>query len=188
MNAEQVSQHPRVAGGSCLQSLTVRQTAIYDHKKAKDQSLDDLRLDGRCYLRLPREEINEFDFIVRNTRARTFHFLAVDKCMFTDADGRRCDCIVFNDSVTLFIEMKENKTRARKEGRKSAIKQLCLSIEWFMAEGLLRELETVEVIVANGIHKRPPRFAQSIIDRTTELQLIFPNLNIRYGELPFYKL
>lgn len=188
MKAEQVSQHPRVATGSCLTPLTVRQAAIYDHKKAKDQSADDQRVDGRCYIRSPQEEADEFDFIVRNAKAKAFHFLAVDKCMFTDADKGRCDCIVFNESITLFIELKENKTRARKEGRKAAIKQLCKSIKWFMNEGLLAELETVEIIVANGIHKRPPRFAQSIIDRTTELQLLFPNLNIRYGELPFYKL
>ncbi|RZK34123.1 MAG: hypothetical protein EOO61_14125, partial [Hymenobacter sp.] len=147
MNVEQVSQHPLVAVNSCLTSLNARQAAIYDHKKAEDQTAEDQRVDGRCYLRLPQEEVDEFDFIVRNAKTKIFHFIAVDKCMFTDADSSRCDCIVFNESTTLFIELKENKTRARKEGRKSAIKQLCKSIEWFMAEGLLAELETVEIIV-----------------------------------------
>jgi hypothetical protein len=188
MDAEQVRQHSRVSAGNCLVALTVRQAAIYDHKKEPAQPAEDPRIDGRCYLRPPRVAAESFDFIVRNAKGRLFHFLAVDKCMFTDSEGKRCDCIVFNEAVTLFIEMKENKARARKEGRKSAIRQLCQSVEWFMSEGLLAELETVEVIVANGIHKRPPRFDQSIIDRTTELQLTFPNLNIRYGELPFYKL
>ncbi|GAA3956602.1 hypothetical protein [Hymenobacter antarcticus] len=188
MNAEKVRQHSRVVAGSCLVTLNARQAAIYDHKKGEDQAAEDLRIDGRCYLRSSREEGDEFDFIVRNAKGQVFQFLAVDKCMFTDSEGKRCDCIIFNESVTLFIEMKENKARTRKEGRKSAIRQLRQSVEWFLSEGLLAELETVEVIVANGIHKRPPRFDQSIIDRTTELQLTFPNLNIRYGELPFYKL
>ena len=188
MNAARVRQHSRVAAGSCLVTLNARQAAIYDHKKQAGQAAEDLRIDGRCYLRSSREEGAEFDFIVRNARGQVFHFLTVDKCMFADSEGKRCDCIVFNESVALFVELKENKTRARKEGRKSAIRQLCQSVEWFMSEGLLAELETVVVIVANGIHNRPPRFDQSIINRTTELQLTFPSLNIRYGELPFYKL
>ena len=170
MNAEKVRQHSRVAAGGCLATLNARQAAIYDHKKQVDQAAEDLRIDGRCYLRSSREEGDEFDFTVRNAKGQVFHFLTVDKCIFADSEGKRCDCIVFNESVTLFIEMKENKARARKEGRKSAIRQLCQSVKWFMSEGLLAELETVEVIVANGIHKRPPRFDQSIIDRTTELQ------------------
>lgn len=188
MDAERVSQHLVVAERGCLTEIRARQAIIYDHKKAADQAADDLRVDGRCYLRRPGEEANSFDFIVRNAGGRVFHFLAVDKCLFLDSDETRCDCLVFNESVSLFIEMKENKTRARKEGRKSALKQLRQSVEWFMEAGLLADLETVEVIVANGIYKRPPRFTQSIIEQTAKLQLDFPNLNIRYGELPFYKL
>jgi len=190
MRAEQVGRHSRVTAGGCLAPNTARQVVIYDHKKADDQLETDTRIDGHCYLRQPKEETMPYDFTVRNPRARVFHIVAVDKCMFSDEeDGSRCDCVVFNDSVSLFIDLKENKSVAgRQKGRRKAIAQICASIEWFLAESLLTDREAVEAIVANGTRKRHPRFTANNIEKTAELQAVFPNLNIRYGELPFYKL
>ena len=124
MNADQVGQHPRVAAGNCLASHTARQVVIYDHKNVKGPPAPDPRIDGHCYLRQPREETTPFDFTVRNPSGQVFHFVAVDKCMFTDQDaGRRCDCLVFTENVALFIDLKENKSVAsRKKGRLDAIK------------------------------------------------------------------
>jgi hypothetical protein len=110
--------------------------------------------------------------------------------MFSDeSDGRRCDCIVFTAAVSLFIDLKGNRSvSGRQKGHKKAIGQICASIAWFLAEHLLHDQEEVEVIVANGTRKRHPGFNDNIIDKTTELQNLFPNLSIRYGELPFRKL
>lgn len=179
MRAAQVSQHPRVAGGGCLSSHQARTVLIYDHP--------DL---GRCFIRQRGEETSPYDFTVQNSSGSVFHLLAVDKCMFTDeADGTRCDCVVFTEAVSLFIDLKSNRSfSGRQKGRKKAISQICASIEWFMAEQLLTDLESVEVIVANGTRKRHPSFNDNIIDKTTELQRLFPSLRIRYGELPFRKL
>jgi hypothetical protein len=179
MRAAQVSQHPRVAGGGCLSSHHARTALIYDHP--------DL---GRCFIRQRGEEISPYDFTVQNSSGRTFHLLAVDKCMFTDeTDGTRCDCVVFTEAVSLFVEFKSSRSTAgRQKVRKKAISQICASIEWFLSERLLDDLEAVEVIVANGTCKRHPSFNDNIIDKTTELQKLFPNLRIRYGELPFRKL
>lgn len=179
MNAEQVGQHPRVAGGSCLTSHTIRKAIIYDHPD-----------DGRCYMRRRGEEISPFDFTLQNTKAQVFHFVQVDKCMFSDeADGNRCDCLLFTEAVSLFVELKGNKSvSGRQKGRKKALTQLQASIEWFITEQLLVTGEEVRVIVANGTRKRHPSFNDSIIDKTAELQQLFPNLRISYGELPFYKL
>jgi hypothetical protein len=190
MKVEQVRQHPRVVSGGCLSSYTARQVVIYDHKKAKNQADDDQRIDGHCYIRQPREEASVFDFTVRNPGGRLFHFIAVDKCMFSDKEGiSRCDCVVFNASVSMFIDLKDNKSvSGRQKGRRKAIVQICASIEWFLAENLLTDREEVEVIVANGNRKRHPRLSTSKIEKTAELQDIFPNLIIRYDELPFRKL
>ena len=57
-----------------------------------------------------------------------------------------------------------------------------------MAENLLADREEVEVIVANGARRRHPRFTNDNIDKTLALQEIFPNLMIRYDELPYRKL
>jgi hypothetical protein len=145
---------------------------------------------GRCYIRRRGEETSANDFTVRNSAGREFHLLAVDKCMFSDEqDGSRCDCVVFNHAVSLFIELKGNHSvSGRQKARKKGISQICASIAWFLSENLLTDREAVEVIVANGTRKRHPRFNDNIIDKTAELQELFPNLNIRYGELPFRKL
>lgn len=179
MRVEQVSQHSRVAGGACLSSHQIRTALIYDHP--------DL---GRCFIRRRGEETSPYDFTVQNSSGRVFYLLAVDKCMFFDeADGTRCDCVVFTEAVSLFIDLKSNRSfSGRQKGRKKAISQICASIEWFLAEQLLMDLETVEVIVANGTRKRHPRFNDNNIDKTAELQTLFPNLRIRYEELPFRKL
>ena len=179
MKADQVRQHPRVAAGGCLTSHQVRTALIYDHPD-----------EGRCYIRQRDEEPSPYDFTIQNSSGRVFHLVAVDKCMFSDkADGTRCDCIVFTEAVSLFIDLKSNRSvSGRQKGRKKAIGQICASIAWFLSENLLADKETVEVIVANGTRKRHPSFNDNIIDKTTELQNLFPNLNIRYGELPFRKL
>ncbi|SHJ70766.1 hypothetical protein SAMN02745146_3767 [Hymenobacter daecheongensis DSM 21074] len=178
MEAEKVSRHPRVAG-RCLTSHTGRKAVIYDNA-----------VDGCCYLRGRGEEVSPFDFTVHNVKGQIFHFVQVDKCMFSDREEiRRCDCLVFNDTVSLFIDFKGNRSyNSRKKGRKSALEQIATSVAWFMNEGLLQEQESVEVIVANGTHNRHPRFNDNIIDKTLELQNRFPTLRIQYNELPFRKL
>ncbi|MGI4871647.1 MAG: hypothetical protein ACRYFX_10765 [Janthinobacterium lividum] len=179
MRASQVSQHPRIAGGSCLTSHTARKTVIYDHPG-----------DGRCYIRVRGDENAEFDFTLHNATGQPFHFVQVDKCMFSDeADGSRCDCLLFTEAVALFVEFKSNKSvSGRQKGRRKATDQLQASIEWFLAESLLADSDTVEAILANGTRKRHPRFTSNTIEKTLELQEQFPNLVIRYNELPFYKL
>jgi len=191
MDVEQIRRHPRVSAGSCVVSYSDRQVVIYDHKKTKNQADDDPRIDGHCYLRQLNEELTPFDFTVRNPRGQVFHFVAVDKCMFLDSERkqRRCDCLVFTDKTALFIDLKENNSvSGRKKGCREAITQICASIEWFLAENLLADREEVEAIVANGTRRRHPRFTANNIEKTAELQAIFPNLNVRYGELPFYEL
>jgi len=179
MKAEQVSQHPRVAAKNCLTSHTARKVFIYDHPT-----------DGQCYIRAKGEISTDFDFALHNAKGQTFHFVKVDKCMFSDKkDGERCDCLLFTESVCLFVEFKSSKSVSGKQNvRHKAFSQLCASVEWFLAEKLLTAGEVVEVVLANGPRKRTPRFTTNNIDKTTELQELFPSLAIRYDELPFYKL
>ena len=179
MRAEQVSQHPRIAAGNCLSSHTARKLIIYDHPD-----------DGRCYIRAKGDESTEFDFTLHNARGQTFHFVQVDKCMFADeGDSSRCDCLLFTEVISLFIEFKSNRSvSGRQKGRKKALDQLQASIEWFLTENLLVAGEEVAAIVANGTRKRHPRFNSNNIEKTAELQALFPFLAIRYDELPFYKL
>lgn len=179
MKAARVSQHPRVAKSGCLTSHTARKTVIYDHPT-----------NGRCYIRGKNDENTEFDFTLLNAKGQIFHFVQVDKCMFSDeADSSRCDCLLFTEAISLFVEFKGNKSvSGRQKGRHQAIVQLRTSVEWFLAASLLEAGETVVVIVVNGNRKRHPRFTSNNIARTAEVQELFPYLAIRYDELPFYKM
>ncbi len=179
MKAESVSQHPRVATKNCLTSHTARKVLIYDSPA-----------DGCCYLRAKGEASDEFDFTLHNAKGQVFHFVKVDKCLFADeGDASRCDCLLFAEAVSLFVEFKSNRSfSGRQKGRKKALDQLQASIEWFVTENLLLAGEAVVAIVANGIRKRHPRFNSNNIEKTAELQELFPSLAIRYQELPFYKL
>jgi hypothetical protein len=179
MKAAQVRQHPRVATRDCLTSHTTRKILVYDSPD-----------DGCCYLRAKGEASDEFDFTLHNAKGQVFHFVKVDKCLFMDeSDASRCDCLLFTEAISLFVEFKSNRSiSGRQKGRKKALDQLHASIEWFQAENLLLDGETVVAIVANGTRKRHPRFNSNNIEKTAELQEIFPSLAIRYDELPFYKL
>jgi hypothetical protein len=179
MKAEQVSQHPRVAAKNCLTSHTARKILVYDSPD-----------DGCCYLRAKGEARDEFDFTLHNAKGQVFHFVQVDKCLFVDeGDASRCDCLLFTEAISLFVEFKSNRSfSGRQKGRKKALDQLQTSIEWFMAEDLLLAGEAVIAVVANGTRKRYPRFDSNSIEKTAELQELFPSLAIRYNELPFYKL
>lgn len=179
MKAEQVSQHPRVAAKNCLTSHTTRKTLIYDSPD-----------DGCCYVRAKGDESDEFDFTLHNAKGQVFHFVKVDKCLFADeGDTSRCDCLLFTEAIALFVEFKSNRSfSGRQKGRKKALDQLQASIAWFMTENLLATGEAVTAIVANGTRKRHPRFNSNNIEKTAELQELFPSLRIRYDELPFYKL
>ena len=80
----------------------------------------------------------------------SIHFLKIDKCVFDDGHGKRCDCAVFNENESYFVEIKELedfRSSKRNKKRSEAKKQLIASINDFKAMGTL-DLTQVTAVIA----------------------------------------
>ncbi len=84
----------------CLQIIKKEAFEIFDHEEEK-----------KCYIL---EENGQFKVI--NSKRKEIGFIAVDECLFDSSDGSRSDCIIFDDEVFCFIELKhcKNKNISRK--------------------------------------------------------------------------
>lgn len=102
---------------------------------------------GSCEL----STADNWDLKVENKTKNPVHFFKIDKCVFNDGHGKRCDCAVFNENESYFVEIKElenfDSTRKRKERRSAAKKQLIASINDFKGFGL-RNLSKVTAVIA----------------------------------------
>jgi len=74
---------------------------------------------------------NNGQFNVLNKNEKAISFLSVDDCLYNSADGKRCDCIIYNNEVFCFIELKHCKDINIKRHRRKAKKQLIATIEFF---------------------------------------------------------
>ena len=70
-------------------------------------------------------------FKVINPNRKNICFLAVDDCLFDSSDGSRADCIIFDDEVLCFIELKDCKNKNIPRNRQKAKQQLIAIIEFF---------------------------------------------------------
>ncbi len=75
-------------------------------------------------------------FLIINPHQKTVYMLATDNCFLDYLDeyeGKRCDCIVFDDHYFCFVELKLNVLRSRKAIRRlrRAGEQLGNMIEFF---------------------------------------------------------
>lgn len=113
---------PQTETNNCLQTLTDTKFHIYDHETKK-----------RCYVQNDPNGVKHFT--VENADGRSIHFLAVDKCLLTDAElTQRCDCAVFDEQTFCFVEIKTTSSdndRRKAKCRKKAFDQLKSTIVYF---------------------------------------------------------
>ena len=106
---------PHLEDKECLQFIKKKSFEIFDHK-----------IDKKCHI-----VENNGQFRVLNSDEKEIGFLAVDECLFGSSDGSRSDCIVFDDEVLCFIELKDCKNKNIPANRRTAKKQLISIIEFF---------------------------------------------------------
>ncbi len=117
---------PHLEEKGCLQFIKKEAFEIFDHKEEK-----------KCYII---EENGQFK--VFNSEKKEIGFLAVDECLFDSSEGSRADCMVFDEEVGCFIELKDCKNKNIPANRRKAKKQLIAVIEFFQENIKLdRELE-----------------------------------------------
>lgn len=76
---------------------------------------------------------SKLGFRIYNPREKVIHVFATDNCFFRFHDGKRCDCIVFDDTCLCFVELKLDVTTHRQatEKAKDAREQLGTTINFF---------------------------------------------------------
>lgn len=99
---------------------------------------------------------SDYHLIINNPRNENISFIKIDKCIFKDSDGKKCDCAVCSSEKLIFIEIKElenvvdlNQKKdhsKRKTIRKEAKKQLANTINEFKKNGLNDLKNTFAVI------------------------------------------
>ncbi len=142
---------PQVINGTCLEDTQAVEFWVYDESDSK-----------RCYTKAEPMP-NEKHFQVLNVSAKTISFLAIDKCMFEDTIKwqKRCDFAIFDDFVFCFVEIKVVKAKNRKAERAEIYKQLRMTIQIFIENGVSFGSRKVEAIVCFPIFD--PIFEESKI-------------------------
>lgn len=141
------SSFPNCLTNNCLETVDLVEFFIID-------------TGGRCRLHIgPEDEVELPWFHVKNPTERKLNFLAIDQCLFFEADGKRCDCAVFDESVFRFIELKKaSKTRTRSKKRDHAIEQLKATISLFWSALTLNDF-TLEAYLCVGHKRAVPRIS-----------------------------
>ena len=106
---------PHIDEKKCHQIIIKEIFEIFDHEE-----------DKKCYIL---DENGQFKVI--NSNKKEINFLAVDECLFNSSDTSRSDCIIFDDKIFCFIELKNCKNKNIKSNRSKAKQQLMTTIEFF---------------------------------------------------------
>ena len=106
---------PHIDEKNCLQLITKEAFEIFDHEE-----------DKKCIIL---EKNGQFK--VSNPNQKEIGFIAVDECLFNSSDATRADCIIFDEEVFCFIELKHCKNKNISRNRQKAKSQLMATIEFF---------------------------------------------------------
>jgi hypothetical protein len=125
---------------------------------------------GRCYAHTNSDGL--IQFTVENTSGSPIYFLAVDHCILSDSDPKKCDFILFDDLTLCFVEIKTATMRQRKPQRRRAKEQLIEFIKYFREHLPLAD-EQIEayICVLSEAEGRPLNRA-SLLDEVEEFDLI----------------
>jgi len=144
----------KIDANECFEIVTDKEFEIYDCKEDDEDCST-----GRCYIRV------DGDFKVINPNLKDIGFLAVDKCIFFDADKiKKCDCIVMDNDTLCFIEIKDCKSKNRSNRKREAKKQLKSTIEIFESKVKINRIK--EAYLCVGVSQaRPSKLASSMDSR-----------------------
>lgn len=97
---------------------------------------------------------NDFHLKILNPKKQNISFLKIDKCVFDDSDDEKCDCLVANEDLIYFTEIKElenfDSHSKKSKKRKKAGNQLINTINNFKINHpdiLLRNVFAVIVLL-----------------------------------------
>ena len=103
-----------------FESLNAEEFFIYDEKDEGSENPVRIVDPGKKY-----------QLTVKNENKKEICLVKSDKCLFTD-DTKKCDCLLFDNAIVYFIEIKTSSSSQRSKRRKDAREQLGTTINIFM--------------------------------------------------------
>ena len=106
------------------------------------------------------ENPEQTDLTVRNSKSALIHLVAIDHCLYSSADTRRCDCVLVQDEAIHFVEFKHGVNKNRSDRLKECIPQLAAAINDFIHAGIIAPQSIVRAVACVGfVSQNPPRGA-----------------------------
>ncbi|WP_157887120.1 hypothetical protein [Hymenobacter sp. PAMC 26628] len=96
LNPLRESFRDQTRGNACQEAITAVEFFIQDPPPPST---------APCFHYLPPAR-NRFDLQVRNASGRLVHLIQIDRCLYSAAEGRRCDCLLLTTEQAYFVEFK----------------------------------------------------------------------------------
>ena len=103
---------------------------------------------GKC----EKTSILDYHLKISNFNNKTIVFLKIDKCVYDDGDSKKCDCVLADESIIYFVEIKEiekfDDHFKKKNARSEAKKQLINTINLFKEKYSILDMKNVNAVIA----------------------------------------
>lgn len=115
-------------------------------------------------------ELPPFPYLtIKNPNEKNINFLAIDECIYFSADGKKCDCAVFDENRFCFVEIKSGMGKSRRHKKQEAAEQLKNAIRLFKNNIDFSSYE-IEAILCVGFKTSFPRIKASSIYLSKDFQ------------------
>ena len=133
MNPLRESFRDQMRGSACQEAITAIEFFVQDPPQPSTDP---------CFHYLPPAR-NRFDLQVMNVAGRLVHLIKIDRCLYSVAEGRRCDCLLLTTEQAYFVEFKAADHDLTTSGNlryaraADCVEQLEHSIKDFFGRGII---------------------------------------------------
>ena len=149
------------AKATCLQAHTHPAFHVHDPDLAHEPK-------GPCHV-VTTGLLAKSDLLVRNPAQRTVHLVAIDQCLYTDANPSKCDCALVCGDIIYFVEFKTS-TGITHSNPGDCLTQLAASIRDFYDRNIIQPGQTVFAYASVGFPRNRPQNGAHHADQLISLQ------------------
>ena len=148
------------AKAACLQAHTHTSFHVHDPDPAHEPT-------GPSYV-VTTGLLVKSDLLVRNPAQRTVHLVAIDQCLYTNANPSKCDCALVSGDIIYFVEFKTS-TGVTHSNPGDCLVQLAASIRDFYDRAIIQPGQTVFAYASVGFPRNRPQNGAHHSDQLTAL-------------------
>lgn len=165
----------QMRGNACQDALTQNEFFVQDPPSPSPDP---------CFHYLPPAR-SRFDLQVVNESGRLVHLIKVDKCLYTVADKRRCDCLLLTTDQACFVEFKAPDSDTTSAGNlryalaADCVEQLELTIKEFITRGVIPANAFVLAYACVGRSRQYPYPGADLLELRVSFSNRFLGLPVR---------